>query len=268
MPPEPLETTAPDTTCAAPRATVKHRAPDFARRAPLDEFPERMDEPCSREDLRAYLRDLARVNRLLFGYRPILHWLETLRRTRVLAPGTAPVRILDVGCGYGDTPRRIELWARSNHIPLELTGLDLNPDAAAIAAEASPSQSKIRYLAADVFSYQPHEPPHLIVSSLFTHHLPDADIVRFLCWMERNAQVGWFINDLSRHPTPYRLFGWFARLLRLHPFVRHDGSVSIARAFVPADWQRYCAAAGLSQTDVEMRGFTPGRLCVSRSKRA
>ena len=254
--------------CAAPGATPQSREPDFARRAPLDEFPEWMDEPCSREEMRACLRDLEKVNRLLFGYRPILHWLDTLRDGRVLTRSDAPIRILDVGCGYGDTLRRIARWAQSNRIAVELTGLDLNTDATAIAAEATPASANIRFAAADVFSYQPEERPHLIVSSLFTHHLWDADIVRFLSWMEQHAQFGWLINDLSRHPTPYRLFGWFARTLRLHPFVRHDGPVSIARAFVVDDWRTYCAAAGLSLADVDMRGFTPGRLCVSRSKRA
>ena len=42
-------------------------APDFSRRAQLTEL---MDEPCSREQLRACLRDLARVNRWFMGYRP------------------------------------------------------------------------------------------------------------------------------------------------------------------------------------------------------
>lgn len=263
MPPESLP--APDADARTPAdVRAAARQPDFARRAPLDEFPEWMDEPCSREEMRACLRDLAKVNRLLFGYRPILHWLEELRRQGILAQrGT--IRILDVGCGYGDTLRRIEQWARAHAVPVELTGIDLNADTIAIAAEAT-SSPRIRFTAADVFAYAPRHAPHLVVSSLFTHHLPDAEIVRFLGWMERHAQLGWCINDLSRHRTPYRLFAWFARLLRLHPFVRHDGPVSIARAFREDDWRAYCAQVRLGSADVEMRGFTPGRLRVCRAR--
>jgi hypothetical protein len=86
--------------------------------------------------------------------------------------------------------------------------------------------------------------------------------------MEENTRVGWFINDLSRAPIPYHLLRAFSRLAGLHPFVQHDGPVSIARAFVAEDWRRMCAAAGLRHNDIVIEGFTPGRLCVGRRKHA
>jgi SAM-dependent methyltransferase len=233
--------------------------PDFSRRAQLSEL---MDEPCSRDELRACLRDLARVNRWLLAYRPLLAWLDSLE----LRPLAVPLRIVDVACGYGDGLRRMERWARERGIAVELTGLDLNPDATTIAAEASAADSRIRWVCGDVFSYAMGEPAHLIVSSLFTHHLADADVVRFVRWMEKNAVIGWFINDLSRARIPYHLFRIFSRLAGLHRFVQHDGPVSIARAFVPEDWERLCTAAGLAGDDISIRGYTPGRLCVSRRK--
>jgi len=91
--------------------------------------------------------------------------------------------------------------------------------------------------------------------------------VRFLMWMEENARIGWFINDLSRAPIPYYLLNAFSKLAGLHPFVRHDGPVSIRRAFIAEDWRRMCAAAGLLDNDVVIEGFTPARLCVARTKR-
>jgi hypothetical protein len=42
----------------------------------------------------------------------------------------------------------------------------------------------------------------VIVSSHFAHHLSDADLVRFLRWMEGAARLGWFVNDLHRHWLP------------------------------------------------------------------
>ena len=221
-----------------------------------------MDGPCSRAQLKACLRDLAWVNRTLFGYRPTLNWLESLNLGRF----SHPIRILDVGCGYGDTLRRIERWAERMGIAVLLTGLDLNPDASAIASEATLAGSRIHWVTGSVFAYAPPQPPHLILSSLFTHHLSDSEIIHFIQWMENSAETGWFINDLSRNIVPYRLFTWLSRALRLHPFVRHDGPVSIARAFTPEDWQRYSSAASLTPTDVEIRAFTPARLCLSRKK--
>lgn len=242
---------------------MPHKTIDFSRRADVAELTEWMDEPCSREVMRACLRDLERVNRWFLGYRPTLAWLQSLSFAQV----AGSVRIVDAGCGYGDTLRRVEQWARSRRLPVELVGLDLNPDIVAIAKEASGPASGIRWVAGNVFDTPVAGPVHLVISSLFTHHLSDAEVVRFLQWMEREAQMGWFINDLSRAPIPYHLFGWFARAVRLHPFVRHDGPVSFARAFQPQDWRRLCAAAGIADGAYQIRSHTPARLCVSRSKR-
>ncbi len=234
---------------------------DFRHRAQLTE---RMDEPCSREQLRGCLRDIARINRWTFASRPVFHWLNQLTRSIPLLP--EPLRILDVGSGYGDGLRRLERWARINRIRVELTGLDLNPDAIAIAKEASLASSQIHWIASDIFQYAPQRPFHLVFSSLFAHHLSEDDIVRFLVWMETNAQLGWLINDLSRAPIPYHAIRFIAKAARLHPFVQYDAPVSIARAFVSEDWQQMCAAAGLNEADVRIEGFKPARLCVSRRK--
>lgn len=241
---------------------MPHNSIDFSRRADVAVLTEWMDEPCSRDEMRACLRDLERVNRWLLAYRPVLDWLNSLDLRKL----HRPVRVLDVGCGYGDTLRRVESWAREHSQEVELTGIDLNPDTIAIAEEATPRDSTIRWIAGDVFELGHAQASDLVISSIFTHHLSDAEVVRFLRWMEANTAMGWLINDLSRAPIPYYLFGWFARLMRLHRFVRHDGPVSIARAFQPDDWRRLCAAAGLAQSKFRMQAYQPARLCVSRIK--
>jgi SAM-dependent methyltransferase len=242
-----------------PPENLEPGPPDFRHRARLSEL---MDEPCSREVMRACLRDLARVNRWFLAYRPLLTWLDGMR----LPTGAEPLRILDVGCGYGDGLRRVEHWAGERGIAVELTGLDLNPDSIAIAAETTSGGRRIQWVAGDVFSYRAGRAPHLVVSCQFTHHLSDAEVVRFLQWMETNAEMGWFVNDLSRARVPYHLFRWFAKVAQLHPFVQHDGPVSIARAFVADDWRRLCAAAGLNPGEVEILSHKPARLSVSRRK--
>jgi len=232
---------------------------DFGKRADLTEM---MDEPCSREELRACLQDLEKLNRWFLGYRPVLRWLDSLQLCKL----STPVHIVDVGSGYGDTLRRIEKWAQEREVRVQLTGCDLNPDTITIAAQASSSASRIEWVVADVFHFQSSEPIDIVISSLFTHHLVKSDVVRFLKWMEEHARLGWFINDLSRARIPYHLLNAFSKLAGLHPFVQHDGPVSIERAFVPEDWRQMCAAAGLSDADVTIEGFTPARLCVGRKK--
>jgi SAM-dependent methyltransferase len=246
---------------AGPRVAQVQDRPDFRHRAQLTEL---MDEPCSRDTLRACLRDIARANRWTFAYRPLLKWLDEIVAARPALH--EPLRILDAGCGYGDGLRRVEQWARDRGIEVSLVGLDLNPDATAIAAEASVASSKIEWVTADILTYAPQQPPHLVISSLFTHHLTEDQIVRFLHWMESHAEFGWLINDLSRAAIPYYLFRAFAKVMRLHPFVQNDGPVSIARSFIPADWQSMCAAAELDAGVVEIRAFRHARLCVARRR--
>jgi len=220
-----------------------------------------MDGPCSRDTLRGCLRDIDRINRWFLGYRPLFTWLDSmLRETQ------RTVRILDAGCGSGDGLRRIARGAKARGIAVELIGVDMNPDAIAIATELSSGMDRIEWIAADIFTYVPQRPPDLVVSSLFAHHLDDTEIVRFLKWMEEYAAVGWFVNDLTRDAVPYHLFRIFAKVMRLHPFVQCDGPVSIARAFRAEDWRRLCDAAGLGADAIAIRSYTPARLCVARSK--
>jgi len=230
---------------------------DFTRRADPAELPEWMDEPCSYEDFRACLVDLAQVNSLTLASRPTLDFLE-----RLWSSSSRELRIVDVGCGGGDMLRRIERWAAAKRIPVKLTGIDLNPYAARAAREFTPAGSEIEWITGDAFSYT--EPIDVVLSSLFTHHLAEPEIVRFLAWSDSVAQRGWFVNDLCREPLPYRLFGLLAGAMRWHRFVRHDGPVSFRRSFREDDWQRMTAAAGVPST--KLKRWTPARLCVERIK--
>lgn len=237
---------------------MSHDRPDFSHRAQISEW---MDEPCSYEEFRDCLRDLEKVNRVVRAYPPTLEWLE-----QFAAPGGVPLHIVDVGCGGGDMLRRFERWSRGHGVAVKLTGIDLNPYAARAAREFTEANSEIEWITGNAFSYQPATPIAIVISSLFTHHLPDEEIVRFLAWMERVAQRGWFINDLHREKVPYYGFKALAWLMRWHRFVRHDGPVSIRRSFRRADWEQYCATAGLDAGAVRIEEVKPARLCVSRVK--
>ncbi|MGD0734045.1 MAG: methyltransferase domain-containing protein [Terracidiphilus sp.] len=234
---------------------------DFSKRAQLTE---RMDAPCTRDEMRACLRDIGKLNRWTLANLATMNWLNAVRSTLPLL--RQPLSILDVGCGDGDALRRIEQWAMKQGIAVELVGIDLNLDAAALATEARPYWSRIRYFHGNVFAYRPQKPIHVVISSLLTHHLSDLDVVRFLQWMEKNAEIGWFINDLSRSEFAYRFIKIFSKLAMLHPFVQKDAPISIARAFVREEWQTYCRAAGLQDGAAQILSVRPARLCVARRK--
>ncbi len=234
---------------------------DYSRRVSPRELPELMDGDCSYEDFRDCLRSLEQVNRWLLGYRPTLEWLARLKR----AP-QSPVHIVDVGSGGGDLLRQIARWARQRGIAVQLTGIDLNPYAARAATDSTPKELGIRWVTGDALVYRPEEPVDMIVSSLMTHHLEEDEIVAMLKWMEATAQTGWFINDLERSELASRMFGWAARLVGWHRFVRHDGPVSFRRAFRTEDWLQLLAAADVPRESVTVEQWRPGRLCVGRWK--
>jgi SAM-dependent methyltransferase len=232
---------------------------DLSQRAMLTEW---MDLPCSYEELRSCLHDIALVNRLTLAHRPTLAWLEEVVAAKPVS--ARPLRVVDVGCGYGDMLRMIGVWADRRGIAVELTGVDLNPDAIRAAREATRSAQRIEWLVGDALGGTTNGDIDVVISSLMTHHLSDSQIVRFLSWMENTAQRGWFINDLHRQIVPYHFFRIVARFTRWHPFVKHDGPVSILRSFLPEDWRDLCAAAGVATEKARIREYRPARLCVGR----
>ena len=230
---------------------------DFSRRVPPCELPELMDGVCSYEDFRDCMHSLEKVNRWLLGYRPTLAWLERLPHML-----HGPIHIVDVGCGGGDLLRQIARWAQRREMAVQLPGIDLNPHSVRTAAESTPHEFGIAWVADNALLYQPETPVDVVVNSLTAHHLEDEEIIALLQWMEATVQLGWFINDLERAEWSYRMFG----LVPWHPIVRHDGPVSFRRAFRKEDWVSLLAAADVPREVVTVEHWRPGRLCVGRCR--
>ena len=205
----------------------------------------------------AVVGDLARVNVVTLAARPTLDFLR-----RATSPGSR-YRLLDVGFGDGDMLRRIARWGSRRDIAFDLVGVDLNPRSEAAARAHTPRALPIRYVTGD-YADLAGEPWDLVISSLVAHHMTHPQLVAFLRFMERHARVGWLVNDLHRHGFAHRGFPLLARLFGWHPIVRHDGTLSIARSYRPAEWPPILAEAGV--TDARVRRYFPFRLCVTRRR--
>jgi SAM-dependent methyltransferase len=205
----------------------------------------------------AVVHDLARVNTLTMARRPTLRFLDKLR----LLQRPTNLHILDVGFGDGDMLRAIARWARKHRIAATLVGIDLNPRSVFAARETTPDDLAIDFRTGD-YADLANEPWDVVLSSLVAHHMTRSQLVAFVRFMDAVARRGWFINDLHRHGFAYVGYPLLARLMRWHKIVRHDGQLSIARSYRPAEWAPILADADVAGAEVTQ--VFPFRLCVAK----
>jgi SAM-dependent methyltransferase len=202
--------------------------PDLTARRRTNEL---MDQPGADPALvRQSLRFLRRANRLLGYTRSTLHHLERFSRNWKLGER---VRVIDFATGSADVPRAILAWADRRGLDVRVVGVDLHAATAREALAASPDP-RIEIVRANVLELPFADGSFdYATTSLFLHHLDDADAVRVLSAMSRVARRGIIAGDLLRRRRAYawiKLFTVFA-----NPMVRHDGPASVAQAFTPAE---------------------------------
>ncbi|MGQ0814003.1 MAG: methyltransferase domain-containing protein [Gemmatimonadota bacterium] len=212
----------------------------FAR---AEDAPELLDQ--ERHDTRELAQSLghvAAVNRWLGGVSALLaHVMPLLDAERT-------TRILDIGTGSADLPRRVVDWARAHGRRIEIVAADLHPQIRALAAAQSTDYPEISVEAADALAL-PYPPASfdIVTISLTLHHFDGGQQVRVLREAARVTRAAVIVNELLR--TRLNYLG--ARLLALtlwrgNRLTRHDGPLSVRRAFTAAELSGLGAAAGLN----------------------
>ncbi len=223
---------------------------------------ERMDRPdLDPSELARALSGLGRVNRWFGGVRVVLHHLAPL--CEGLPP---PVRILDVGTGYGDIPRAIVRWARREGRAVEITAVDRSPGVLAAAAPACAGYPEIRLQAADAlalpFAARSFD---VALASQILHHMERSQPVRMLRELSRVARRGVVVHDLTRGRLPYLLTWMALHVVSADPVIRSDGPLSIRRGYLPAELDALARAAGWEAPRVVRHA--PVRLALVEDKR-
>jgi SAM-dependent methyltransferase len=239
----------------------------LARRQRL---PELMDQPGL--DPGEHERALAGLRRINAISRCSASLFAPIQELAACLP-ERPLRVLDLACGGGDTAIDLALMGRRRGIELEVEGCDLNPEAVAIAtANARRRGLALRFFAADALADPLAEGPgdagsedyHVVLCSLFLHHLDGRDAERLLALMARRAGRLVLVNDLIRSPLGFALAWAGTRLLSRSPVVHTDGPLSVRGAFRLAEVSAMAARAGLA--GFELRRCWPERYLLRWSR--
>jgi SAM-dependent methyltransferase len=209
------------------------------------------------------LEDLRRVNRWLGGTRVVLHHLGGLMKRHPRARW----RVLDLATGSGDIPLTLARWARERGQELEVVATDNHPVTLELARRHTAAEPAVRTALADALAlpFADGSFDVALISTAFHHFDDEADCIQVLREMDRVSRVGWIVNDLARSRAA--LAG--ARLLavtawRRHPITRHDGPLSVRRAFTVRELRALAARAGFR--GVQVRGHAPFRLALVAEK--
>lgn len=213
----------------------------FRHRSLQKELLDRDDIPPA--DLFQNLRELDFINHWLGGYdisfAALKHVLQKGRR----------YTLVDIGCGGGDTLKRIAHWNRKAGFSLDLYGIDLKPDCIAYAEE-NLQDSGVTLICDDYRNTYRHlQQVDIIHACLFCHHLINDDLIELVRFALDNRAI-LVINDLERNPLAHYSIKWLTRLFSKSYLVKNDAPLSVLRGFKKKEWLEILKQSGATRFSV------------------
>ena len=187
------------------------------------------------------MRELDTINTLLGGHK------TTIEGFSQLAQGfKQQLNICEVGCGGGDNLRILKKWCEENAVNATFSGIDINPQTIDFAKNRRENKG-IDFVCCDYRDAKFNKKPDIIFSSLFCHHFTDEELHELLKWCKANAAIGFFMNDLHRHPAAYYSIKLLTHLFSKSSLVKNDGPLSVLRSFRKNEWKKYLNRANIVQ---------------------
>jgi SAM-dependent methyltransferase len=186
-------------------------------------------------DVEINLAEMWRSNRYLGGLRAL-----TVHLYPRLAACSGTISVLDLGTGNAQLPRAI---ARDHD--LRIIGVDWarrNLATAQTQLESVP----VQLVQADASHLPfPAGSVDFVISSLFLHHFPPEGVIGVLRSAFACARHGLVMTDLVRGWLPLAAFRLAQPIIARNFLTRHDGALSIRRAYTPAELRQLAAQAEL-----------------------
>jgi SAM-dependent methyltransferase len=221
------------------------------------EAAELLDVPGHDPDVLAEnLADMGRANRLLGGVWAVTGAIEALVGG---TPRNGRLAVLDIASGGAAIPRALGAWAARRGLRATIVASDMNPEIVRVAAAQEQVRAEGRkdgsqetgrqvpvFLAANgchlPFSARSFD---VVVCSLALHHLDPEPAIVLLNEMRRVARSGVILDDLVRRRMAYWGAWLFSRLASRNHLTRHDGPLSVRRAYTRVELGALCAGVGL-----------------------
>lgn len=204
-----------------------HEAINLRNRSYKKELLDNDDIPF--EDIRRNMQELNTINTWLGGHK------ITLEGFKKLVGNRQSIHVCEIGCGDGNNLYQLYKWCKKNSIQFSCTGIDIKQECIDTAIKDYNIENA-SWIVQDYKTITFNTKPDIIFSSLFCHHFNDDDLVHQLKWMQQNASIGFFINDLQRNWFAYHSIKIITRLFSSSYLVKNDAPLSVARGFHKKEW--------------------------------
>lgn len=164
--------------------------------------------------------------------------------------------LLDVGCGSGDVARALLSEARSQGRRLEIVALDASDAVLAIARQRTGEEPLLRFVRGDARLLPfPDAAFDIATCNLTLHHFDEDGAVEVLRELRRVARLTPIVCDLARSRLGYAGASLFATFLAKNRLTKHDGPLSVRRAYSPRELESLASTAGWLRPRVRRSGY-------------
>jgi ubiquinone/menaquinone biosynthesis C-methylase UbiE len=156
--------------------------------------------------------------------------------------------IVDVGGGLAGLARRLVQQERSAHIIV----FDRDHDALASGRATAWGYPNVHFVCADGAALPlRRESVDIATMSLLLHHMVPKGAVAVLREMRRVTRQGIVVNDLLRSRAALALVWLGTRLFAKTRMARHDGPLSVRRAYAANEIRDFAQTAGFARIRVQ-----------------
>jgi 2-polyprenyl-3-methyl-5-hydroxy-6-metoxy-1,4-benzoquinol methylase len=195
------------------------------------------------QDLFRNLKELDIINHLLGGY------TISYSALKKILTESKEYTFVDIGCGGGDTLKRISNWQKKSKINIKLYGIDIKPVCIEYANQNN--HQAIQFICDDYKNTNRHlQQIDIIHACLFCHHLSENEILELIQFAQKNKAI-LIINDLERNLIAYYAIKVLTAIFSKSYLVKNDAPLSVLRGFKKKEWLDLILKSGVKKYSVK-----------------